>query len=282
MSNCINKKKRYMFLVLGLGVILLGTSCKPSYAPAGISEISESVVTGNIKDNSSEVESKNVYMTGTVVSINVDASKQIVLASDDVYVINVEGAAVTLNGKSVDITELKQGMKVEIEYDGAVQETWPGQIANVISITSYGYADDGRVHNICGLYIRVLEDLWNSDTGLNSSVKHISIDLSNAPGNLTESEKRAIAWIFAGKHNMEPLMLSYGELVNEGYIKNGEGWEDGVILSINKSDNDSDEFSFKANKYRGPLAAIFWEDCTIQLNEDGEWENYEIGRDAIS
>lgn len=161
-------------------------------------------------------------MTGTVVSINVDASKQIVLASDDVYVINVEGAAVTLNGKSVDISELKQGMKVEIEHDGAVQETWPGQIANVISITSYGYADDGRVHNICGLYIRVLEDLWNSDTGLNSGVKHISIDLSNAPGNLTESEKKAIVWIFAGKHNMEPLMLSYGELVNEGYIKNGE------------------------------------------------------------
>ncbi len=69
----------------------------------------------------------------------------------------------------------------------------------------------------------------------------VSVDLSQAPGGLLESERQAIAWRFGELHGAEPLTASYEELVDQGYItgeplEGGGGefmeWKDGVLFSI--------------------------------------------------
>ena len=66
------------------------------------------------------------------------------------------------------------------------------------------------------------------------------MDLSQAPGSLTEAEKDAIAWSFAGQHGVEALTLTQEELAEEGYLTEVDTgaeykvyqWEEGVLFSI--------------------------------------------------
>src|SRR5699024_7515478 len=49
----------------------------------------------------------------------------------------------------------------------------------------------------CGLYLQVLEDLWEVDPGLNTDPEELGVDFSGRT-DLTESEQSALAWV-AGK-----------------------------------------------------------------------------------
>lgn len=44
-----------------------------------------------------------------------------------------------------------------------------------VSVTTAGF------DNLCGLYLTVLEDLWNTDSGLNSDITELGIDLIPNP-----------------------------------------------------------------------------------------------------
>ena len=61
-------------------------------------------------------------------------------------------------------------------------ETYPGRLAEVTAVNIRSDGFDDR----CALYLRVLNDLWAVDEGLNSDVALISVDLSET--SLTESE----------------------------------------------------------------------------------------------
>jgi len=64
--------------------------------------------------------------------------------------------------------------------------------------------------DLCGLYLQVLENLWAEDPSLHTGVTTISVDLSQAPGDLTEAEKEAIAYVFASvtipRHLLSPII----------------------------------------------------------------------------
>ena len=72
----------------------------------------------------------------------------------------------------------------------------------------------------------MLEDLWNADDGLNGGAEVVSVDLSKAPGGLTAGEKAAVAYVFAQKHGVQGLTMTFDELREEGYLM-GEKLEDG-------------------------------------------------------
>ena len=155
----------------------------------------------------------------------------------------------------------------------------------------------------CALYLRVLNDLWGKDEGLNSSgVEYISVDL--AATSLTPAERSAVAWTFAQSHGAEPMELSYEQLCAEGYISGLEGedifpaWENGVLFTITETDdpvtfnlpslseggelpsmmqyNIKNTVSFDASKWRTALGAYGFSKCVAVQNNDGVWGDYHI------
>ena len=221
-------------------------------------------------------------------------------AGNEIYTLSVGEIPITVDGREEDASALEDGMMVDITFDGNVMETFPAQFGRVYSISAYGPGTEenpgGGYYDLCGLYLQVLNDLWDRDSGLNDGVSMISVDLSQAPGGLTQGEKTAVAWIFACQHNVEMLTMSYEELAAEGYLTEASGnagshlyaWEDGILFSITAAEAKEDEIyslpviKFDASKWRSPRGAYFFESCWALWPEMGSWRSYEIGNEAIS
>jgi hypothetical protein len=241
------------------------------------------------------------------------ATGQLVLAGEresDVYTLDMKDIKVFLDGKKADASALEDGMMAEIVHSGWIQTTYPGQFSDVYEVRVYSLGSEknlgGSYYDVCGLYLQVLEDLWNADPGLNSEIKYISVDLTDAPGNLTDGEKAAIAWIFGGKHGVQALTLNSEELKEQGYfteiVYTGTGlpmssddnrpkaylWEDGVLFTIiDNMGQDAVSYSlpvikFNAWKWRTPLGAYWFSNCSAVWPQMGTWSSYNIEYEMIS
>lgn len=233
-------------------------------------------------------------------------SGNLVLAGEgagQVYTLSLNGAAevpVFLDGQPAQADALEDGMMVEVSFDGTVLESYPSQFGEVYSLSGYSLGTvqnpGGSHYDLCGLYLQVLDDLWNRDPGLNSNISYVSVDLSEAPGGLTAGEREAIAWIFGCAHQAESLSLTLEELAEQGYLKEAlpgsentlYEWEDGVLFCIDSGEWEEGEIyslpalKFNARKWRSPRGAYFFEDCWAVWPEMGTWSGYEIGDEAIS
>ena len=148
--------------------------------------------------------------------------------------------------------------------------------------------------DVCALYLKVLEDLWNVDSGLNDGISQIGIDLSEL-SHLTEAEKETVMHEFASKHNLPYIVGTWKELCEQGYIdQENLYWEDGLFFSIKTNEDavwnlpatkDGDSApeltEFDAQKWRSGLGAYYFGQCTAQKNADGKW-SYTVGQEAIS
>ncbi len=223
-------------------------------------------------------------------------SGNLILAGDntyDVYILDVEDIPVFLDGKKKNKNCLEDGMPITIHFNGAIAESFPAKFGSVSCIEAYSRGTEknpsGTYYDLAGLYLKAMNDIWGEDTALNHDTKYISVDLKDAPGNLTDGEKSAITWIFANSHQKEGLQLSYEELVNEGYIKKDElYWEDGVLFSIKNSMDENEVYhglpviKFDLTKWRSGLGALFYVDCTASWPQNGTWSDYKVGGVAIS
>ena len=185
------------------------------------------------------------------------------------------------------------------EDDLAFLESYPALFGEVERITVLPDEFDDR----CALYLRVLNDLWGKDEGLNSSgVEYISVDL--AATSLSPAERSAVAWTFAQSHGAEPMELSYEQLCAEGYVSGLEGedifpaWENGVLFTITETDdsvtfnlpslseggelpsmtqyNIKNTVSFDASKWRTALGAYGFSECVAAQDNSGVWGDYRI------
>jgi hypothetical protein len=202
-------------------------------------------------------------------------------------------------GELLDDGQLAVGALVEVAFGGDILESYPALFGGVERITVLPDEFDDR----CALYLRVLNDLWGKDEGLNSSgVEYISVDLSAT--SLTPAERSAVAWTFAQSHGAEPMELSYEQLCAEGYISGLTGenafpqWEKGILFTITETDepvlfslpsmsegeeepsmsqfNIKNTVSFDASKWRTALGAYGFSKCVAVQNNDGVWGDYHI------
>ena len=248
-------------------------------------------------------ESDKDIVVWTLRIVDGAESGSLVLAGQnagEVYTLPAGNIAVYLDGEPATAAALQDGMMIDVVFDGMVMETYPGQFAQVHEIRAYSLGTKknpgGSYFDLCGLYLQVLNDLWDRDPGLNSNIIHISLDLSQAPGELTEGEKSAVAWLFGGQHGTDALTLSYEELVQQGYLTEAAGsgdhklyqWEDGILFTISSAQREEEEsyslpvLKFDARKWRSPLGAYFFTDCFVVWPEMGTWSEYNIGSEAIS
>ena len=214
---------------------------------------------------------------------------QLVLAgigSGELYTVNEAELTVYLDGKAAAPSELENGMLLAVDPGYTVLESWPGQLTGATVRATGKPADKNDHGDLCGLYLQVLEDLWEDDSGLNGDITYISVDLADAPGGLTDGEKAAITWIFSGAQGKQGLQFGYEALKENGYL--GEDvlyWEDGVLLSIRKTEKGADgaqKISFDAQKWRSGEGAIFYLDCTAERGTGAQWKPYQAGSFAIS
>ena len=218
----------------------------------------------------------------------------------DVYTLSLPDTGVMLDGEAFDRNEpgayraltgsTLTGALAEITY-GTVLETYPGQLGGVTAVNIRSDGFDDR----CALYLRVLDDLWNVDGGLNGGVTSVSVDLSQT--SLSESEQAAVAWTFAGEHGIsQVLSLNYEQLAAEGYLTGADPdsdgipcWEEGCLFTITEQETGDNELNgarntvtFDAQKWRSALGAYFFADCTAEQALDGHWGDYTVGSEAIS
>ena len=217
----------------------------------------------------------------------------LILAGEtEVYALPLEGVTLYLDGGSVSASEIESGMSAEVWYTGGVQETYPAQFSQVVAV-SFTRETDSGVYDLCGLYLQVLEDLWNKDEGLNGGAELVSVDLSKAPGGLTAGEKAAIAYLFAQKHGVQGLTLTFDELREEGYLagektenaKMAYSFPNGLLFTVTPDEsadgNDSvPVIAFAAQKWRSPLGAYSFTNCAASRSGNG-WE-YSVGAEMIA
>ena len=220
--------------------------------------------------------------------------------SAEVYTLSLSDTELTLDGNAFDRNEpgayqhfpdgALTGALVEVAYD-LVLETYPGQLAEVTAVNIRSDGFDDR----CALYLRVLNDLWAVDEGLNSDITMLSVDLSQT--GLSDSEQAAVVWVFGGMHDIsETMTMSYEKLAAEGYLTgaapDSDGipcWEDGCLFTITEQETGDNELNgarntvtFDAQKWRSALGAYFFADCTAEQALDGHWGDYTVGSEAIS
>lgn len=221
-----------------------------------------------------------------------------------VYRLNVKDVPVTLDGEAAEPSVLEDGMAVDVAFNGHVLESFPAQLGEVYSVSAWsrgrGRNGGGTMFDLCGLYLQVLDDLWEKDKGLNENVSQIALDLSQAPGELTEGEKAALVHRFGELHGVEAFAATFEELKEQGYLTSeplGDGapegaaflhWEDGCLFSITPSeDHEGESYSlptlfFNAEKWRSSLGAYTFYGCSATWPESGPWTGYHIGSEMIS
>lgn len=241
------------------------------------------------------------YLTATIVD-GAETGKLLLAgeAGYDVYTIGVQDLPVWLDGAETDYTALRDGMTVELAFNGLIAESFPAQPGESYSLTVVEEGD-GQ----CALWLQVLEDLWTVDDGLNGGITQVGVDLSEVPG-LTQGERSAIAWAFATAHNVSSVTGTLEELWEEGYFTPTTEpvsvpdslalywWEDGVHFSIDvdeeavwnlpslgPGEEPPELVAFDAQKWRSGLGAYFFGDCVGQRGEDGAW-TYTVGAELIA
>ena len=289
------KRSLSLLLILSLLCALLagcaGTACPPA-SGGGDQEPSPKGAPATARCRVVSVSENNVLLLADVDSERGD------IYTLDAGELSLEHDQAEL-GELLDDGQLAVGALVEVAFGGDILESYPALFGGVERITVLPDEFDDR----CALYLRVLNDLWGKDEGLNSSgVEYISVDL--AATSLTPAERSAVAWTFAQSHSAEPLELKYEQLCEEGYISGLEGenifpaWENGVLFTITETDdpvtfnlpslseggeepsmsqfNIKNTVSFDASKWRTALGAYGFSKCVAVQNNDGVWGDYRI------
>ena len=204
-------------------------------------------------------------------------------SAGDVYRLNTKDTDIIAeSGEALTGSEIESGSVIEINFNGNIEETFP---ANLCGVTEIKVLDLGGFDNLCSLYLDVLEDLWQVDSGLNSNIDIIGVDLSKT--RLLPAEQSALAWRFGELHGLEIVQGTWQELVEQGYI-DGEAlyWKNGCLFSITEKEMEGvyslNVVKFDAEKWRSGLGAYCFVDCTSIQSSLGKWGKCQISWEAIS
>lgn len=221
----------------------------------------------------SKLPKVDAILTGEIVTIN---NNSVLLTSETgLFSFELEGKFFDEDGVIAESDIFKAGQIIDIGFSGIVLESYPAIPREIEYVAIETQKDD-----LIGLYLKVIEDLWKVDSGLNDDIDMIALDLTQA-SNLDPYQKEALRYIVGNEYQLQSILATYDELVKEGLI-DGENlyFERGLLINLVVKDVKSDTFSFDISKWRSGLGAYFFIDCKAKLTNKG-W-SYEIGSEAIS
>lgn len=230
---------------------------------------------GTQGDNGKTPDAESETLAGKIVEVK---DGVIVLASEKLGLLTAslkDAALYGLDGGPIAADELASGMEVELTYSGVILESYPGQPAGVSSLTVTAEGDD-----LIGLYCNIFADLYEVDAGLNDGIEMLAFNLTKVT-NLTVSEKEALVYLLGCRYGMTVLTGTYQELCDAGYIDAETlSFEDGLLITIEVTEEGDGAFTFNAEKWRGGDGAYFFTDCKA-TRKNGAW-SYTVGVEMIS
>ncbi len=178
-----------------------------------------------------------------------------------------------------DISDISPGDLIEVGFDGMILEMYPAIVANPDYVVLVEKGED-----FVGFYCEILLDLFQTDPGLNSDISFIALDLTEDK-NLSESEKIALLYLLWNATQIETRLGTYDDLLAENLITidNDTKFAEinkGILMKLESSKAEKDQFIFTAEKWRTSLDAYWFTDCESK-KENGKW-SYGIGKEMIS
>lgn len=213
-----------------------------------------------------DVNSDNVILNCKVVSK--ENNSLLVMGLTDSY-----NSLYTILGQYKEFSELQEGDIINILFDGNILETYPAQIGNIDKIVKVESSD-----NLVNMFVDVIMQLYNEDTGLNSDINVITFDMTEVE-NLSNLEKEAIIYKVWCETGIETNFGTHQELLDDGQITEN-GYDKGLLFEVKTEDTVDNSFNFSISKYRGPLGAYFYVNCKA-IKIENVW-NYSIGEEMIS
>ena len=191
------------------------------------------------------------------------------------YTLQIQDTEITRNdGTPAASSDLHNGMVLSFGYD-TVLEMYPSIIQGAGPMQIVDQKDD-----IISMYLKTVKDLYEQDTGLNSDISMISLDVTGV-NNLSAGDKEALRYLVANEFALDATLNTYDELVDLGLIKKNElFFKTGLLYTISDTDISNDSFTFDISKWRGGDGAIYYENCKA-TKTDSRWE-YVLGAFAIS
>ena len=180
--------KRYLILCLILSIAIL-SGCDGS----------KPGVNGPTENQVSYLDEKYEHKTLKIVD-GAESGSLVLAGAENSFIYALDANKVDiLDGKKAELKDLEDGMPIDVYCNGQFinirhEANVPVDITSLCkTINGHTIGTErnpgGTCYDLSGLYLKVLEDLWEVDAGLNGGIKYISIDLSEAPGELTEGEK---------------------------------------------------------------------------------------------
>ncbi|WP_336758956.1 hypothetical protein [Paenibacillus sp. USHLN196] len=114
-----------------------------------------------------------------------------------------------------------------------------------------------------------LDELISTDKALNENMEYISLDFDKGLP-IKASDKKSIEDYLQSKYNVKIYNLTYEELVEEGLSEQSESKLKGVLLKIEKQEQQSDNnITIEVSKYRSNEGSL---SAKITLTyEEGQW-----------
>lgn len=177
-------------------------------------------------------------------------------------------------GGKIEISDLKQGMIVELFWNGMVQETYPAQFSfDKLRLTGETGSREFT------LYTKIMKELAGKDPGLNEGISESYFDFTGVTS-LTAAEKEGLAYLSGGYYGVWGRQATAEELTAEGLMDREKGIENGILITLEELSTNGNKVKCNATKYRSGTGAYYLNDITAQYS-DGEW-TYTIGSEAIS
>ncbi|QOS78685.1 hypothetical protein JNUCC31_28960 [Paenibacillus sp. JNUCC31] len=114
-----------------------------------------------------------------------------------------------------------------------------------------------------------LDELISTDKALNENMEYISLDFDKGLP-IKDSDKKSIEDYLQSKYNVKIYNLTYEELVEEGLSEQSESKLKGILLKIEKQEQQSDNnITIEVSKYRSNEGSL---SAKITLTyKEGQW-----------
>ena len=293
-----------MFLPLLLSALLLSGCAGPvsgTPGPSASPEHTDDVTCGPGVPYSMVCRIVDTMESGELLLAELETVGLIPSGTEGVFLLPTDDLDIWLDGEKADVSALEDGMPIHISYRQDFDGSFPAPLTEVLTVDAWSLGTEhnpgGGYYDLCGFYLKVLDDLWQEDAALNTDIPAVVLDLNEAPGGLTDTEMAALTWRFAQSHGVKAVENNKETLIEQGYLIARPGSKEGQTLyeltdaclfSITSHETEELEvyslpvLRFDAHKYRGPLAAYWFSDCTAVWPEMGTWSEYQIGAHIIA
>lgn len=229
------------------------------------------VSTGDVNPNNPQAEEEYTFTAKVIETegsllIAPDEETNEFKSSDKISVHTAGTKFFDKNGNEITIEKLQAGDRISVVYNGIIMESYPAQIG-AISIT---LTEDKELIEV---YKAIIDDIYQEDTGLNSNISVIALDLSDIT-NLTEEELEKLADMVKDEYSIDVMRTTYKELIEKGLVDEDKLYfEKGILIRIiePKYDRENMLLTYGIEKWRSGLGAIGSNEATAKY-ENGQWK----------